>query len=538
MPRENPVRQRIKRMFTSSEWMNNASISQDVASLFIPRRANILDTKMTGTEVGWYDHIIEPAPMEIARTLAQGQYDLLFTGDWFEAMPPMEEPTDSQEKAYSEVGKRMRDTIDGSNFKLEVQEFLSDRSTVHTAVVMCDEDKEDTIFFMNQVPGKYAIAEDYKKRVDTLARKLPLTARQIKQKFNKSTDNIPDKVLKAIEDGKHDRVFEVEHLVEPRDPDDVVKGSDNPKKMPYSSVYMLGGDTIRSGGYREQPFFASRFDRWGDSPYGTGPAHVELSRARSLQKMRQAHIALGDRLTNPGLFVSPHQEDAIKPFGVTVVSREDNAAGLPREWNTTARYDVTIDVIDREIAQMEEVFFVPLFKLLMNDTDREKTAFEVQKMLEEKIGRAAPTFSRLDSEVMKPLLSRVFNIMLRAGKFDDILEDLLVIDPETGEEGVGEPMINFTSKLAQAMRAVRSNSVIQFVQSMAGVTEFKPEVMDNTNWNLTYRRMWKDAGNPAEELRDLETVEDDQEQMKAAQQAMVAGQIADTTASAGQKAGM
>jgi hypothetical protein len=526
---------RIKSLFSNQHWQNNATLTNDVTSLFMPRRSNVIDKKSTGTEVGWYDHLVEPAPAEIARTLAQGQYDLLFTGKWFEGKPPTEEgeQSDSAKKSYEEAGNRMRETIGSSNFQLEVQEFLGDRSSSHTAVFLVDEDEDEVFYCYNLVPGSYAIAENYKKRADTLARKIPLTARQIEQKFSKSTDRIPKKVQEAIANGKPETEFEVMQLIEPRSKNDVVAGSDNPKKMPFASLYLFETSMIREGGYHEQPFFVSRFDRWGDSPYGTGPAHIELPRARSLQKMRAAHIALGDRITNPGLFISTEQDEEVKPFGTTAISKEDAALGLPREWNTTARYDVTVDLIEREIKQMEDVFFIPLFKLLMNDTDREKTAFEVQKMLEEQVGRAAPTFSRLDKEFVVPFLSRVFNIMLRAGKFADIEEDMLAIDPKTKKVGVNEPAIEFTSKLAQAMNAVRSNTVISFLQSLGFLFEMKPDVLQNGDWDKTYRRMWVESGNPYSELRDPKKVQAERDQIEEAQRAQAGIEAAATAAKAG-----
>lgn len=529
------VKNRLKRLFSGQHFINNLAVSDDVASLFIPRRSNIESEKSTGDTAGWYDHILDPAPIEAARTLSQGQYDLLFTGDWFETAPPFVKdqgqagPGDRVDKTYAEVGRRMREVIEGSNFKLESQEFLADRSTVHTAAFLVEADEEEVIYLYNLVPGKYAIAEDHKKRVDTLARKLPLTARQIKQKFNRSNDRIPEKVSKAINADKPDQMFEVQQLIEPRDPDMVREGSEDPREMPYASYYILGDEMIRHGGYHEKPFMVSRFDRWGDSPYGTGPAHIELARARSLQKMRQSFIALGDRVTNPGVFLLEGHEGDVDPFGITYITEQEAALGLPREWQTNIKYDVAVDMLDRETKILEETFFVPLFKLLMSDTDREKTAFEVQKMLEEQVGRAAPTFSRLDEEVIVPFLKRVFNIMLRADRFVDIEDDMQAVDSE-GLAGVAEPSINFTSKLAQAMKAVRSNTVIQFLNSLGFVFELKPEVLDNTDWNKTYRRMWKDAGNPVDELRSEKKVAEEQQ---AGRDAALAQQLAATAKDAG-----
>ena len=521
------VSDRVKKLFTCTHYTNYASNAQDVASLFAPRRSNIQDKKPEGDVAGWYDHILEPAPIEAAQTLAQGQYDLLFTGNWFETVEPFmdtevnKKSANPVSKAYAKVGIIMRDVIEASNFKLEIQEFLLDRSTTHTAVILQEEDEEEVVFFRNLEPGTFAIAENYKKEVDTLARKIPLTARQIKQQFALKTDSIPAKVQEALEKDKLDEMFEVEHLIEPREGG--TPGSNNPKKLPWACYYAIENHMIRESGYHEQPFQSSRYNRWGDSPYGTGPAHVELPRARLLQKMRQALIALGDRITNPGIFVSENQEGEVNPFGVTVVAREDAAVGLPREWQTNARYDVTVDMIDREINQLNDTFMIPLFKLLMNDTEREKTAYEVQKMLEEQIGRASPTFARLDKEVVVKLLMRLFNICLRKGKFDEIKDKLAV------EGGIAQPAINFTSKLAQAMKAVRSNTVIQFLNSLGFLIDNKPEILINTDWNKTYRRMWIESGNPVDELGD-------EKQVKAQQEAMMQAAIAQQAAETGKTA--
>jgi hypothetical protein len=524
------VSDRIKKLFSSSYYTNNKSLSEDVASLFIPRRSNIESKKTEGDTAGWYDHILEPAPIEAAQTLAQGQYDLLFTGNWFETIAPFmstesnSKTVDPVAKAYAAVGGIMRDIIEASNFKLEIQEFLLDRSTVHTAAILVDADDEDVIFCRNLAPGSYSICENYKKEVDTLARKIPLTARQVKQQFYKSTDTIPDKIQKALEADRYDEEFEVCQLIEPRDDGEL--GSANPKKLPWASYYVYGKEMIRESGYHEKPFMVSRYNRWGDSPFGTGPAHIELPRARLLQKMRQALIALGDRITSPGIFVSEGQEGEVNPYGITVVSREDNASGLPREWQTAARYDVTVDMLDREIDQLNDVFMVPLFKLLMNDTERQKTAYEVQKMLEEQIGRASPTFARLDKEVIVDFLMRVFNICLRANRFQEQQPNLSV------EGGIAQPSINFTSKLAQAMKAVRSNTVIQFLQSLGFLFEMKPEVLINTDWNKTYRRMWKESGNPIDELEDGKKVKAEQDMFAQAQMAQQSAETGKTAAEA------
>lgn len=525
---------RAEALFSSTHFTNNASITQDVNTLFLPRRSDVQTQKLASTLDGWYDHLYETAPIEIARTLAQGQYDLLFTGNWFECQKPgfdADDESHEQDVSYAEIGKRMRKRLGRSNFNLEIQEFLADRSTANTSVIMEEEDEDEVIFFSSISPGRYAIDENHKKRVDVLCLRFKLTARQVIQRFTKETDTIPKSVRTAHAQKDIEKKFEFYHFIEPRNENEIVAGSDIPREMPWASVYISKDDNsiVRDWGYMEQPFMVSRFDRWGESPYGTGPSHIELPRARSLQKIKQTWLALGDRITRPGVFVSEDQEylDVIKPNGPTKVSREDAALGLPKEWNTGANYEVNKDVLNEEITAMEETFFIPLFKLLLSDTDREKTAFEVQKMLEEQVGRAAPTFSRLDQEVILPLLKRTFNIMLRAGDFDDLLEEISIVDEENGETvGIAEPEIVFTSKLAAAMKAVQSNSVAQFLSSLGFVIEINQTVLDNTDWDKTYRRMWKNFGLPVDELKDSATVKEDRQRRMQAEEAMLAAEAA------------
>ena len=504
--------QRYEALKSSEHFTNNQTLAQDVASLFLPRRSDISEKKSTGTEAGWYDRIFESAPITAGQILAAGQFDLLFTGRWFETDSPFGDSTHEQYQAYSVVGQRMMKRIEGSNFKLEIQEFLADRSTIHTAAMIAEADEEDGVYFTHLPYGTYVIDENHKKRVDTLFREFKLTARSALQKFGE--DALKGKqIAEALEDeALKSKKFKFVHCIEPRLRR---KGTPRSDDKPWKSVYVCVEDDciIREGGYDEQPFVVSRFNRWGESPYGTGPSHIELTTARALQKMKKTWLALGDRITSPGIFVLPDQVDDPNPFGITVVSDTSAALGFPREWKTQGDYNVSLDAIKVEIRKLEESFFVPLFKLLTSDSERnrEKTAFETSKMLEEQVSRASPTFSRLDEEVTIPILNRLFGIMLRNNEFDDILEHLVSVDDGGSPVGVETPRINFTSKLARAMKAIESNSFMQWLQENIPVFEMFPEAKDNFNPDSWVRASWKGKGLSGEHLKSEDDVEQERE---------------------------
>lgn len=518
---------RWEALTSCQDYTNHRTLAQDVASLFLPRRSNIQTEKAAGTDVGWYDHIYDSTPINAAQILATGQFDLLFSGKWFEAESPNPNADFEVKVAYAEAGKRMMEVLRSSNFELEMQEFLVDRSTIHTSLMLIEEDDDDVIFCTHIPAAEYSIAEDYKKRVDTVYRCYKLTARQAVQKFGE--ENLGEKVLEAARnEQKQDEEFTFIHAIEPRK----MRKADSPaaKDKPWASINVCKEDekTVSEGGYDEQCFISSRYDRWGRSPYGTGPSHVELSTARGLQKMRQTILALGDRVTSPGLFVSTRQEGDINPFGVTVVDDQDAALNLPREWQSRSEYNVSKDVVDDERRRLEESFLVPLFKLLTSDHEqnREKTAYEVSKMLDEQVGRAAPTFKRLTVEVLEKLLNRVFAIMVRKGLFNDIIQNMVITDAEGQAVGIQTPKINFTSKLALAFKAVENNALVAFQSVMAGVIQLNPEVLDNLNQDKSFRRTWENLGLPLEDLHSPEEVQAKRDERMQMQQMMAAVEAA------------
>lgn len=519
---------RWEALTSSDHYTNNQTLSQDVASLFLPRRGDILEHKSTGKEAGWYEHIYEPAPINAAQILATGQYDLLFSGMWFETNDPVVGEEDHKRyQAYSEVGNRMRNAINASNFNLEVQEFLSDRSAIHTALLLI-EDYEGEIVFTHIPSGRYALAENHRKYVDTVFREFKLTARQAEQKFNKEGDVLPKTVTRSLSNpADENKLFTFIHGICPNYDKKAKRGRASDKA--WKSVYICKEDSkniVRESGYDEQPFVCSRYNRWGDSPYGTGPAHIELSRARALQVMKRDILALGSRVSSPGVILPPDMEEW-NPYGPNVVTYEAAQLGLPREVRYSENYTIPESIYQNDIRSLEESFLVPLFKLLTSEIERqrEKTAYEVGRMLEEQVGRAAPTFQRLNQEVLVPLLTRVFNIMLRNGVFDDLVNDLVV---ETKEGvGVAEPEINFTSKLAMALKAVESNNFVQWIQENSFILQTQPEKFDVIDTDERLRKSWKNHGLPADEVRDPEEVNEERaqkQQMEAAAMAIQGGQ--------------
>jgi hypothetical protein len=111
--------------------------------------------------------------------------------------------------------------------------------------------------------------------------------------------------------------------------------------------------------------------------------------------------------------------------------------------------------------------------------------------------------------MLDPLIDLAFNYMLEAG----------VIPTPPDELGGQELSVEFISVLAQAQKAIGTNSIDRFVNSLGMVAQFKPEVLDKLDsdkWADTYSDL---LGVDPRLVIDDNTVKQIRQQRAQAQQA-------------------
>jgi hypothetical protein len=123
-------------------------------------------------------------------------------------------------------------------------------------------------------------------------------------------------------------------------------------------------------------------------------------------------------------------------------------------------------------------FYADLFLMLANATDTRMTATEVAERHEEKLLMLGPVLERLHNELLDPMIDMTFTRMLEAG---------LVPTPPQELQGM-ELNVEFVSMLAQAQRAIGTNSVDRYVANLGQVAQFKPDVLDKFDSDA-----WADA---------------------------------------------
>jgi hypothetical protein len=306
-------------------------------------------------------------------------------------------------------------------------------------------------------------------------------------------------------------------------------------------VHEKSKQVVSSTGYDEFPFAVHRFRRFGQCVWGFGPGTIAIGDARQLQFLNELADVAAEKSVFPPLVAPSTLEGEIGQgaLEITYVDPTDpNAAAMLREFATAGRYDVAKDRVQDKRQQVESVFHVDLFQLFsMRAQERSPlTATEASMISGEKLTQFSPVFGRLVSEMLDPVLSRLFGVLLRAGMFGMPPES--VMGGSTGKRaGVAAPKMLYKNRIMLAMQERNNGSLMGYFQMAQPIMQIFPEAVDGLNLPVAMRDSARNAGLPEEWLRSKKEIEAMQAQRAEAQQAQQQIALAEQAANAAATAG-
>jgi len=348
-------------------------------------------------------------------------------------------------------------------------------------VCSSDLDFNNIIHHYTLTCGEYCIATNYQGQVDTVYREYEKTVAEVVQEFGR--ENCSTTVRNMYDRGSFDQWVPIIHAIEPRALRDTRK-RDN-LNMPYASYHFeVGGDNnkfLRESGFKVFPAVAPRWQTTGGDIYGNSPGMEALGDVKQLQHEQLRKAQAIDYQVRPPLQVPTSMKNRdveTLPGGVSFVDANSPSGGIKSafEVNLNLQYLLN-DIMDcRE--RIRGAFYADLFLMLANATDTRMTATEVAERHEEKLLMLGPVLERLHNELLSPLIDMTFTRMVEAG---------VLLPPPPELQGM-ELSVEFVSMLAQAQRAIGTNSVDRFVGNLGVVAGMKPEVLDKFNGDA-----WVDA---------------------------------------------
>jgi len=371
----------------------------------------------------------------------------------------------------NDVTERMQLVFQRSNTYRTLHSIYEELGAFGTAGSIILPDAKTAIHHYPVTIGEYAIATDYQGRVNTLYREFQKTVGEVVREFgyNKCSTSVKN----LYDRGSLDQWITLVHAIEPRDDRERdFKKKDN-MNMAYKSCYFElngdGEDVLRESGFRDFPAVIPRWGISGGDIYGNSPGMEALGDVKQLQH-EQLRKAQGiDYQTKPPLQVPSYMKnrdvDSL-PGGVTFIDGQQGK--IETAFNVNLNLNHLLADIQDVRQRINGSFYADLFLMLANATDTRMTATEVAERHEEKLLMLGPVLERLHNELLDPLIDNTFNRMIEA--------DLV---PPAPEELQGmELNVEFVSMLAQAQRAIGTNSIDRYVNNMGMVAQMKPDVLD------------------------------------------------------------
>ena len=424
-----------------------------------------------------------------------------------------------------------------SNIYDQIYDVYKEQGIFGTAAMIIEEDDENIFRAQALTIGSYAIGVDKRGKVNRFCRQFKRTLTQLANEFGE--ENLPAELRHRLKEKRDNSRYELRSLIEPSDEfrqNDSVTG-----KFKYVSYWWLAGynepEFLRVGGYHEFPVMVPRWRIINDDLYGREqPGDTGFDDAKTLQDLElDERSALKKGVRPPVLMPESLTQGTLRdePGGVTIYSPMGD--GVPV---ITPLYQVQFD--HKSVAQkrlevtehLEEIFYVNMFKMWTTDLRANRTATEIQARESEKMFMLGPLIERQMSEMLDPMINRIFAIMDRAGKFP----------PPPQEIADREIKVEYMSILANIQKQSASAGITQILQAANVLVQLQagagrsPEVLDKIDCDEIIDQLADMYVVPAGIVLGDDVVQSKREQRQEAEQQMQQMQQGMTALQAGAQA--
>ena len=404
--------------------------------------------------------------------------------------------------------RNMHNVINNSNFQTEVHQYYMDLTALCTGALSVEEDDEMHIRFAARHIREIYAAENNKGRIDEVHREFKWNIRQIVAEYGMGVLEL-SRDLKNAWGRSNNELFSIVHAVYPRDVTD--KNFNNAQRFVSQNILCSANEDVelKLKYFREFPFVIARWTKASGEVYGRGPGMNALPDAKTLNKMTETTLKGAQKTVDPPLqlpddgFIMPIQT---KPAGLNFY-RAGSTDRIEPIFND-ARIDFGFQAMAERRTRIRESFYVDQLQL---NQGPQMTATEVNQRTEERMRLLGPMLGRQQSEFLRPMIDRVFEIMSRKG--------LIEAAPEILIQRGKNLDVTYSSVIAKAQKQNEMQNIQRTMQAIAPLVTVDPSVLDNFDGDAGTLIMARGYGMPQEMIRDRKQVEEIRNNRAKAQQA-------------------
>ena len=481
-----------------SDRVNWDSMWEELATYLMPGKVDFITTTTRGSKRA--AEVYDSTAIHALQILSASLHGSLTSPStkWFGLRFREDELNENKEAKdwLEKCSKGIFQEFGKSNFSTEVAEAYQDMVGFGTAALQFDVKTKEANFdgfnFRACHLAEVVIAESEEGRIDTVFRKLKLTARQAHQKFG---DDCGDKALKALEKDP-DQIFEYVQAVFPREIQGEVAMVAPPHMRPWACYFIsvIDKKICKESGYYELPFMVPRWSKTTGDVYGFGPGCVARPDIKTLNESRKLAMKAWEKSIDPPLKAMQNGilgKIDMRPSTVTYVRDMNNLEPIVNATNWNADQLMLSDVR----ASVRRIFFSDQLEL---NEGPQMTATEVQVRYELMQRLLGPTLGRLQSEFLNPIVERAFYAMMRG--------NVLPSMPEILQEIGSDLDIEYVGPLARSQKMDEVTGIQRAIDGIMQLAQVNPEVLDIVDVDKAGRTIADRLGAPADMLLGDEQV--------------------------------
>lgn len=416
-----------------------------------------------------------------------------------------------------------------SNFQTEIHEIYLDLGSIGTASLRIESDPDTVVRYYSEPIYELVLRENNRGMIDFVSREYEFDGRQVMQEFEGEMDAETEAWIQKEIKANPNKKFKIIHQVSKRSKAEM-DGQIGSKAFPVASVHVLkdNGKFLRESGFEIWPYATPRWSKINVETYGRSPAMKTLADIKMANQIKKttiqgAQLAIAPPMQIPDNgFLTPPQ---IKPFGVNYYRSGSKDRMEPLF--TGGNPNVGIDILEQVHGMIRKHFM--LDKLTTPLQDR-MTATETLQRRDEQLRFMGPQLGRMDTELLKPTITRTVHICAQGGIYDAMPEKLVEYNKTKG--GNAELVIEYRSTIAQAQLITQAENVVRAINSTAFVVGSQPEVMDLIDGDKLLKKNFKTYNVDPDIMRSESEVkkvrQQRQEALAAQQQAEQEAQGAET----------
>jgi len=441
---------------------------QDLMYYNLPRKAYITRIKNSGDRIP--TDIYDSTAIIAASYFAAGMQAYLSSpqSKWF-SIGLRNRTLEKESKAVRTYLKDTEDElyhiINNSNFYGEDVESYLNLGVIGTDLMYSEEDLDDVVRFDSLAMESVVIGTDARGVANSAYMEYEFNAEQAIGKFGKKAG---EKAIEALLKLDFSKKFKYIFGVYPRDIYDQSKK--DAVNMKYAALWVdrETKDVVRESGYKEFPFFLTRFTKYKQDAYGDSPAMNILPDVQMLNSMEKVNILGAQMTVLPPLEIP--DEAFLKPYNFNPGGPNIKQAGYPNEHitpiNVGANVPLGLDYLQHKQRGIQQAYYNDLF--LLFEQVGNATATEVSIRNNQRMQLLGSAIGNIMKGKLSPAITRTYNIAARNGRLPPVPEEL------RGSEYV----INYISPLAKAQQSFELQNFERGMAIIRAMGEINPMAFD------------------------------------------------------------